>query len=416
MSLITKTVVVIALFDMIVVADVLENIDVDIEKIFRPGNLAKDLQEDAALPLLDLIRKKGYPSEKHTIHSKQGYILEMHRIPYGKRGPWGNRPAVYLQHGIVSSSADWVLSGPEKSFAYILADAGYDVWLPNVRGNKYSRKHKWLDPMKNAKEFWDFTWHEIAMDDVPTMVDYVREQTRQDKIFYIGHSQGTTVSYVMLSRIPKYNDRFRAVFSLSPVAYMKHVISPFIRVLAMLANFFQMVTGSLNMYEFPPRISPISVTAKWFCSHNIFKQVCIATVFSICGFNYEQLNSTVMAVALYQTPAGASFKQLFHYAQEINSGFFCQWDHGFLRNIIIYKRPTPPKYELKNVKAPVYLYYSNNDWLANITDVERLASELGNLQGKFLCTDKKFSHFDYLYGIDAPRLVYYKLIEVMKKH
>jgi hypothetical protein len=39
--------------------------------------------------------------------------------------------------------------------AYILADSGYDVWLFNTRGNVYSRRHKFLDPDKDAT-YWDF--------------------------------------------------------------------------------------------------------------------------------------------------------------------------------------------------------------------------------------------------------------------
>lgn len=37
---------------------------------------------------------------------------------------------------------------------YVLADAGYDVWLPNFRGNTYSRAHAELDP-ENV-DFWRF--------------------------------------------------------------------------------------------------------------------------------------------------------------------------------------------------------------------------------------------------------------------
>jgi lysosomal acid lipase/cholesteryl ester hydrolase len=37
---------------------------------------------------------------------------------------------------------------------YLLADAGYDVWLGNARGNTYCRRHVKLTAQN--KKFWDF--------------------------------------------------------------------------------------------------------------------------------------------------------------------------------------------------------------------------------------------------------------------
>ena len=48
----------------------------------------------------------------HYITTSDGYILQAHRIPYGKKsGPKKNKPAVYLQHGLICASSDWVI-GP----------------------------------------------------------------------------------------------------------------------------------------------------------------------------------------------------------------------------------------------------------------------------------------------------------------
>lgn len=61
---------------------------------------------DIDLDVPQIIRRHGYASETHVVEGKGGYLLKVHRIP----GRNGAQP-VYLQHGLLGSSADWVLNG-----------------------------------------------------------------------------------------------------------------------------------------------------------------------------------------------------------------------------------------------------------------------------------------------------------------
>lgn len=110
----------------------------------------------------DRIKRSGYPVEDHELTTDDGYILHLFRIPHGIKSPETNRtrPPVLLMHGLFDSSNCWIVLGSENSLAYLLADAGYDVWIGNARGTEPSRKHIQNDPEgKTQKEFWNFSWH-----------------------------------------------------------------------------------------------------------------------------------------------------------------------------------------------------------------------------------------------------------------
>lgn len=77
----------------------------------------------------------------------------------------------------------------------------------------------------------NISWHEIALYDVSRMIDYILAETGRQRLVYIGHSMGTTISYVLLSTKPEYNERVELVISLAPVTFWRGKFNPFIKFL-----------------------------------------------------------------------------------------------------------------------------------------------------------------------------------------
>lgn len=115
-----------------------------------------------------------------------------------------------------------------------MADEGYDVWIGNFRGSIYSVNHVKFKPfgsLKNQKRFWRYSLHELGVYDLPASIDYILKQTNETKLHYIGHSQGCTAFFIMLSEKPEYNDKIETMQAMAPAVYLKHVKSRIIRVI-----------------------------------------------------------------------------------------------------------------------------------------------------------------------------------------
>ncbi|XP_048005213.1 lipase 3-like [Leguminivora glycinivorella] len=338
----------------------------------------------------------------------------MHRIPYGRYSKRKtNRPVVLVMHGLLSSSASFVMMGPEKALAYILAEAGYDVWLGNARGNRYSRQHAYINP--TSPKFWKFSWDEIGDVDLPAMIDYVLAMTGRNKLHYIGHSQGTTAFWVMCSLRAEYNHKIISMHALAPVAYLSHNKCPLLRVIAPFSNTIATFLHYIGKAEIMTNKSLLSWAGDAICRNlAIFQELCTNIYFLIGGWSSVDVNRTMIPVILGHNPAGASVYQLAHYGQLVASKEFYRFDHGWA-NLWIYYSWTPPKYDLHKVTAPVFFHYSLSDSWTQAKDVERLGRELGNLRTKRVIPMATYSHSDFLIGINAKRLVYDQVISDMRR-
>lgn len=117
--------------------------------------------------------------------------------------------------------------GPKSSVFYEfsvfrLANLGFDIWLLNNRGLSYSRGHSFLN--NNSSQYWNFSFHELGVYDVPNTINYILNKTGHKSLYLFGHSQGGTVQAVMLSKLPEYNKKVKLSIQLAPGIYVNNMI------------------------------------------------------------------------------------------------------------------------------------------------------------------------------------------------
>lgn len=147
---------------------------------------------------------------------------------------------------------------------------------------------------------------------------------------------------------------------------------------------------------------------------SLLQGACSTLLFQLAGDSPRQLNRTMLPVILSHIPAGASTKQVLHYGQLIDSGRFRQFDYGAKENLLRYGTVEPTDYDLSRIRAPVALSYADNDYVSAPEDVLRLRQALPNVVALNHVADPTFNHVDYIWGVEAPQLVYDHVMLVMR--
>lgn len=373
-----------------------------------------------------LVRPFGYSLEEHFVETGDGYVLGLYRIPFRRQAP-----PVLLLHGLLDSSATWVLNYPSQSLGFILADAGYDVWMSNSRGNAFSRNHTGFPP--DSSEFWDFSFDDMADYDVPAVLDYILRTTKYSNVAVIAHSQGSTQMFAFLSESGKHANLSRhiSVFvALGPAVFVHYVTSiPLILLAEMQAD---QIFDMMGQHEFLPARKATADIFEAVCQRQ--PSACASIITAICGFNENNINMTRLPLYVEYAPSGTSVKNMAHWAQLVRgkSGYqsptFARYDYGqncfkatgHPRNCNqrVYGSTTPPAFNVSSITGiPIAIFSGAQDRLADIIDVNDLVHAL--ISGGSLVhfqTEMSFEHIDFTWGLSSATKIYPAILKLLKEH
>lgn len=229
--------------------------------------LAQDETEPtASMDFIQVCNYYGYPVESDIVTTEDGYLLKLFRITGGLHRPAGSnigKPPVLFQHGILDSADGWVMRGQDLSPAFFMANQGYDVFVANNRGTKYSRDHRSITP--DSKEFWQFSFVELA-NDGKANIEFIRKTTGYEKVIYIGHSQGTSQLFAGISLDPDWFAKRVSLFAaLGPVARLENCKSGLLSLVSGVRGAFVVIANGLGLYEMFPSNYLTRTTMRTLC-------------------------------------------------------------------------------------------------------------------------------------------------------
>ncbi|CAB4434394.1 unnamed protein product [Rhizophagus irregularis] len=389
----------------------------------------------------EMVEYWGYGMEEHIVKTRDDYLLGIHRIPTGKfsdddddksaeshiKSVFNNcgiplsairtkyprsstketkekKPVVLLYHGLMMCSEIWMCNmEEERQLPFLLADAGYDVWFGNARGNKYSMKHTRYKP--NEGQFWEYSMDEFALFDLPDTIDYILETTGVPSLTYIGFSQGTAQSFAALSINPSLNNKVNLFIALapatSPVGLQNPIVDAFIK-------------ASPNIvYLFFGRKAFLTMTMFWqkVLSPPIYTELldrCMKLLFGWEGKNMTKDQKSVSYSHLYSF---TSVKSLVHWFQIIRAKKFQMYDE-----LPPYSSSTAMGYychefPTRQIKTPIGVFYGGSD---SLVDIKVLLKQLP--KPVFTKEVQPYEHLDFLWASDVHKTVFPELFDLLSKY
>jgi lysosomal acid lipase/cholesteryl ester hydrolase len=364
----------------------------------------------------ELCELYGYYCEEHIVQTGDGYLLGLHRLGWrageegirvnGGRDGGVKKKVVYLHHGLMMNSEVWVcLTERERCLPFELVERGYDVWLGNNRGNKYSKKSVHTAPTSSS--FWNFSMDQFAFHDIPDSIAYILETTYQPSLSYIGFSQGTAQAFATLSIHPTLNDKVDVFIALAPAMSPKGVAS------GIVDSFVKASPDILYLAFGRKSILPSATMWQSILYPPIFVRLIDASLRFLFGWSAVNISSHQKLAAYPHLYSFTSTKSVVHWFQIIRNGVFQMYDDD-AHNPIMSNRSKyykVAKFPTKNIKTPIVLVYGGSD---SLVDINVMLNELP--RHTIAKEIPHYEHLDFLWAQSVNELVFPHVFEALEEH
>lgn len=365
---------------------------------------------EALMTFQQVVESNGYMFEAHNVTTSDGYILTLYRIP-SKIGHFSTgKPVAFLQHGLLDLADTWIMNKPCPGFMF--SDAGYDVWFGNSRGSYHSLGHiKW--DYKTDPQYWQFTWQHMADFDLPAVIPYVLQYTKQPKLAYVGHSQGTLQMFAHLSDDPSFMNYLSVYIALAPVGSTRYLDVAMFRELQLIP--IAKALEANGVYQFFPNKHE---NLMFYEICYTFGKACDDIIGFFTDLDVDNDNTERFPTIFAHEPGGTSTMNMEHWQQmtDYKTNKIQKFDYGSVGNLANYGQSTPPIYDISKMPGPVAMFSGNDDRLANPTDVAWLEVAIPSSSLVYNVVENGFGHVTFVWGLPSFMTYFQQVIDLANKY